>query len=118
MTVNQQIIDLVHKPNDWYSPTVEYVGKAYARFSNPKGWIRGKAICKYDEIGNGNIEMEVEEWENEEAPLDMGSRHSFTWLAVGYRPHLEGEWVMIGSVTNANVCDYFELKTEDGIYIA
>ena len=119
MTLNQRVIDLVHTPNAWYSTTVEYVGKAYVRFSKPKGWIRGKAKCKYDSLGNGVIKMEVKEWENEEAPSGLDKNVSFTWLAAGYRPDgVASGMLMLGSVTNTNLCDFIEIKTKNGTYRA
>ncbi len=111
------ILDLVYTPNDWYSSTIEYIGEAYAEFGNPKGWIRGQATCKYDEIGVCTIELEIKDWHNDAAPSDIDRFVNYAWLAAGYRGDSVLSAALVwGSDTSKNICDYLEIKTAEGVF--
>jgi hypothetical protein len=43
--------------SDWFSPTLEYVGRCTAEFSAPRGSVEGPATVSVDESGNVSVEM-------------------------------------------------------------
>jgi hypothetical protein len=44
-------------PNNWFTPTVEYVGRCKAAFSAPRGPVEGPTTVSVDEVGNDSVEM-------------------------------------------------------------
>lgn len=73
--------------NTWYEKEIVYEGEGYLELGNPKGWVKGKTVATFDELGNYSIKLEVETFECQE---DIGDpdleSYKLKWLLDGVRP--------------------------------
>jgi hypothetical protein len=71
----------------WFSPRVEYEGQGRAEFLEPDGWIEGTAKIIFDETGNFEIAMNIENCELKvpQSELDSVRARSY-YLLSGVKP--------------------------------
>jgi len=92
----EDIAKLEPKPSDWFSPVVEYRGDGVARFSNPKGQVKGPLLARFDESSIA-IEMEGETAEAE---------------GIGADPF------QLLPLDRTNPCQSLEVVTQEGVLTA
>lgn len=84
------INEFAPKPKNWFKANIEYEGHGRAIFLSPMGTIEGKAKIEFDEFGKKEINMSVES-------ANIGEISIYTFL-------------------DQNTCNFFEVKTIDGIF--
>lgn len=106
--------------NYWYEKEITYEGIGYMTFTNPKGWVKGKAIAHFDEIGNSQITITVEEFECEgRLSSEISDSYKLDWLLTGIQPVKMGGMIHLPSpIEPLNQCSGFEIKTETGVFKA
>ena len=63
------------KPNNWFSPNVEYEGQGRAEFSDPHLIVEGYVKIRFDQFGYQSVQMDVESVESEsliDVPPEVG----------------------------------------------
>ena len=113
MTLDPFNIPLV--PNEWFSTEAVYVGRGRAEIENPKGAAEGPITARFDEYGESNVEMTVEEFLPEQQ-LQLGPMEFFS----GEKPIKQGDAVSlpIGSEFKQNPCTKLIVTTPEGMFSA
>ena len=97
-------------PSNWLSLDIEYQGNGQANFLDPKGTVKGKTSIRFNELGEGSIEMEVEDILTEQ-PLDFG----LIELLNGSKPVQEEGVKVLGFDGTLNSCTELKVITPEGI---
>lgn len=98
----------------WPQTEIHHRGIATAKFSDPKGWVRGPVTVSVDEQGELDFEMRVEECRLEE---ESHGHSETTILLSGHRPQPTGDGMaMRYSLQPQNICESFEVATEHGVF--
>ena len=107
------LADYLPQPTSWFSETVTYKGIGYIEFSNPRGWVKGPMTCEVSRIGDTTATIEIEEWENSEAPNDV-SFSSQSWLLSGIQMRQISSAMEIGSGATNNIVEFVRLQNPEG----
>ena len=62
------------KPNNWFSPNVEYEGQGRVEFSDPISIAEGSVKIRFDEIGHQTIEMIIKDIDVELSSIESCKR--------------------------------------------
>ena len=99
-------------PSIWLTLDIEYQGSGQANFLVPKGTVQGKTSIQFNELGEGSIEMDVEDFQTEQ-PLDFGLME----LLSGNKSVQVGGGKALGLGTR-NSCTELKVTTPEGILSA
>lgn len=99
---------------DWFSPTLEYVGRCKAEFSSPPGTVEGPAHVTVDEAGNVEVRMVPE-------PATLSTNSTSTYGLMGFFSGDEFERDLGGEVSTLdtfaqNSCTGLEVETPQGTF--
>lgn len=115
------------KPNNWFSPNIEYEGQGRAEFSDPHLILEGYVKIRFDQFGNQSIEMNVENVESEhliEVPLEIRIPSLMALLTCelvekervkGSSKVVEQKWV---ASRKKNQCTKLIVSTSEGVFSA
>lgn len=92
--------------NSWFEPNIVYHGHGRAEFANPCGYIAGPVKISFSESGEDHIEMDVTEFQNDEA---IDSPYDLEHLLTGIPPKkFMSGWQMLWPLPVKNLCTKFE----------
>lgn len=109
MTSNNQD-NTIYKKN-WFSTNIEYQGYGKATFKDPQVILEGHVQIRFDEFGNYNVEMDVENC-NSEQPLRFGLIELFS----ADKPVKKNEILEFSPGLRLNECTSLVVTTSDGVY--
>lgn len=111
--MNFDPVTLVPSPKNWFSTIVEYQGNGKAVFFRPSGSIEGLTTVRFDEFGEYNIEMEVENF-TPESPMIFG----LIQFLGGKQPTKGENTIQMSFGTLENQCIKLTVITQDGVFSA
>jgi hypothetical protein len=97
----------------WFSPNVEYEGHGRAEFSHPRGYVEGPVKIRFDEFGEGSVELVIENIETERT-LQFGLFEFF----IGSEPVQVGDTFGMHFRSDQNPCVRLEVDTPQGAFTA
>jgi hypothetical protein len=100
--------------SDWFSPTLEYVGRCKVEFSSPPGSVEGPATVSVDEAGDVTVEMVPE-------PGSLQTDDPTRYGLIGFFSGKEFAREVGGGVTRldpsaTNPCTNLEVMTPRGTF--
>lgn len=106
--------DFLPEAEDWFSPTLEYVGRCRAEFSSPRGSVEGPARVTVDEAGNVEVRMVPE-------PATLSTNSTSTHGLMGFFGGDEFEHDLGGGVSTLdafaqNSCTRLKVETPQGTF--